>query len=64
MSTKPAVVIDNGSGRCKAGMAGDDSPKSVFPAVIGTPKQKGSKSSEPSLHSRPPTLRSVHEPSH
>jgi Actin len=40
VATKPAVVIDNGSGRCKTGMAGEDSPKSVFPAVIGTPKQK------------------------
>lgn len=38
--TKPAVVIDNGSGRCKAGIAGEDCPKSVFPAVIGKPKQK------------------------
>jgi len=41
MSSKAAVVIDNGSGRCKTGIAGEDSPKSVFPAVIGTPKQKG-----------------------
>mgnify|MGYP003854128499 CR=1 FL=1 len=39
--SKPAVVTDNGSGRCKAGIAGEDSPKSVFPAVIGVPKQKG-----------------------
>uniref|UniRef100_A0A7S0ZHH6 Actin n=1 Tax=Timspurckia oligopyrenoides TaxID=708627 RepID=A0A7S0ZHH6_9RHOD len=39
--SKPAVVIDNGSGRCKCGIAGEDSPKSVFPAVIGVPKQKG-----------------------
>lgn len=38
--TKPAVVIDNGSGRCKTGIAGEDCPKSVFPAVIGKPKQK------------------------
>lgn len=38
---KPAVVIDNGSGRCKCGLAGEDSPKSVFPAMIGVPKQKG-----------------------
>lgn len=38
---KPAVVIDNGSGRCKTGIAGEDAPKSVFPAVIGQPKQKG-----------------------
>lgn len=37
---KSAVVIDNGSGRCKTGIAGEDSPKAVFPAVIGKPKQK------------------------
>lgn len=40
MTNKPAVVIDNGSGRCKTGMAGEDAPKAVFPAVIGKPKQK------------------------
>ena len=39
-TSKSAVVIDNGSGRCKAGMAGEDAPKVVFPAVIGIPKQK------------------------
>ncbi|KAH9488597.1 Actin-3 [Bulinus truncatus] len=33
-----AVVIDNGSGMCKAGFAGDDAPRSVFPAVVGRPK--------------------------
>lgn len=38
---KDAVVIDNGSGRCKSGLAGEDAPKAVFPAVIGKPKQKG-----------------------
>ena len=32
----PAVVIDNGSGVCKAGFAGDDAPRSVFPSIIGT----------------------------
>lgn len=33
-----AVVIDNGSGMCKAGFAGDDTPKSVFSCIIGEPK--------------------------
>lgn len=33
-----AVVIDNGSGMCKAGMSGDDAPKSSFPSIIGRPK--------------------------
>ena len=30
-----AVVIDNGSGMCKAGFAGDDAPRAVFPAITG-----------------------------
>jgi actin-related protein len=33
-----AVVIDNGSGNIKAGLAGDDAPKSVFPSVVAYPK--------------------------
>ncbi|CAG2203512.1 ACTB_G1 [Mytilus edulis] len=33
-----AVIIDNGSGMVKAGFAGDDAPRSVFPAVTGRPK--------------------------
>jgi len=33
-----AVVIDNGSGRIKAGFAGDDVPRHVFPAFVGVPK--------------------------
>ena len=33
-----ALVIDNGSGMCKAGFAGDDAPRAVFPALIGRPK--------------------------
>ncbi|KAL8584266.1 Actin-5C [Nucella lapillus] len=36
MST--ALVIDNGSGMCKAGFAGDDAPRAVFPALVGRPK--------------------------
>ena len=35
---KTAVVIDNGSGMCKAGFAGDDAPRAVFPARVGTPR--------------------------
>lgn len=27
-------VIDNGSGMCKAGFAGDDAPRAVFPYVL------------------------------
>jgi len=32
------VVIDNGSGIIKAGLAGVDHPKVIFPSYIGTPK--------------------------
>jgi len=32
------VVIDNGSGMCKAGFSGNDAPTSSFPAIIGYPK--------------------------
>jgi len=35
-----AVVIDNGSGMVKAGFAGDDTPRAVFPSIVGRPKQK------------------------
>ncbi|KAG9396653.1 Actin-related protein [Carpediemonas membranifera] len=36
-----ALVVDNGSGMCKAGMAGDDAPRCVFPSLVGRPKHKG-----------------------
>jgi actin len=36
-----AVVIDNGSGMCKAGIAGDDAPKACFPSIVGRPKIPG-----------------------
>ena len=32
-----ALVIDNGSGVCKAGFAGDDAPRVVFPSIVGRP---------------------------
>lgn len=32
------IVIDNGSGMIKAGFAGDQTPKSIFPNLVGTPK--------------------------
>ena len=34
----PPIVIDNGSGMCKAGVSGDDAPNSSFPSVVGRPK--------------------------
>jgi actin-related protein len=36
-----AIVIDNGSGMCKAGFAGDDAPRAVFPSVVGRPRYPG-----------------------
>ena len=36
-----ALVIDNGSGMCKAGFAGDDAPRAVFPSIVGRPKHPG-----------------------
>jgi hypothetical protein len=36
MSEVQALVVDNGSGMCKAGFAGDDAPRSVFPSIVGT----------------------------
>ncbi|KAL5488402.1 ACT1_2 [Sanghuangporus weigelae] len=35
----PAIVLDNGSGMCKAGW--DDAPRSVFPSIIGRPRHNG-----------------------
>ena len=35
------IVIDNGSGTCKAGFAGDDAPRAVFPSVVGRPRHVG-----------------------
>ena len=32
-----AIIIDNGSGMCKAGVAGDNEPRAVFPSIIGKP---------------------------
>lgn len=37
---KTTVVIDVGSGNCKAGFAGEDAPRCVFPSIIGRPKTK------------------------
>jgi actin beta/gamma 1 len=36
-----AFVVDNGSGMCKAGFAGDDAPRAVFPSIVGRPKHPG-----------------------
>merc|ERR1712168_1071955 len=36
-----ALVVDNGSGICKAGFAGDDAPRAVFPSIVGRPRHQG-----------------------
>jgi len=36
-----ALVIDNGTGTIKAGIAGDDAPRSVFKTIVGKPKMPG-----------------------
>lgn len=36
-----ALVVDNGSGMVKAGVAGDDAPRCVFPSIVGRPKMPG-----------------------
>ena len=36
-----AIVIDNGSGMCKAGFAGDEAPRVVFQSIVGRPKTAG-----------------------
>eukprot|EP00244_Chara_vulgaris_P005104 TRINITY_DN203_c0_g1_i5.p1 TRINITY_DN203_c0_g1~~TRINITY_DN203_c0_g1_i5.p1 ORF type:complete len:378 (-),score=67.73 TRINITY_DN203_c0_g1_i5:3066-4199(-) len=36
-----AIVCDNGSGMVKAGFAGDDAPRSVFPSIVGRPRHTG-----------------------
>ncbi|OLP87151.1 Actin-1 [Symbiodinium microadriaticum] len=33
-----ALVLDNGSGMCKAGFAGGESPRAVFPSIVGRPR--------------------------
>jgi len=36
-----SLVIDNGSGMVKAGFAGDDAPRAVFPSIVGKPRHQG-----------------------
>lgn len=35
------IVCDNGSGAVKAGLAGDDAPRAVFPSIVGRPRHMG-----------------------
>ena len=36
-----SLVVDNGSGMCKAGFAGDDAPRAVFPSLVGRARVPG-----------------------
>jgi actin, other eukaryote len=38
MADQQTVIIDNGSGMVKAGFAGEDAPRAVFPSIVGRPK--------------------------
>merc|ERR1712003_609114 len=40
-SNVQGLVVDNGSGMCKAGFAGDDAPRAVFPSLVGRPRHQG-----------------------
>jgi len=40
MEDAPTVIIDNGSGMVKAGIAGEEAPRAVFPAIVGRVKHK------------------------
>jgi len=35
------LIVDNGSGMCKAGFAGYDAPGAVFPSIVGRPRHQG-----------------------
>ena len=35
------LVIDHAGGTCKAGYAGDEAPRSVFPTLVGRPRIPG-----------------------
>ena len=36
--TKTHIIIDNGTGYCKAGLSGEEGPRAVFPVCVGYPK--------------------------
>jgi actin-related protein len=35
-----SLVIEAGSGMCKAGISGEDAPACVFPSIVGRPKHE------------------------
>lgn len=48
-----ALVVDNGSGMCKAGFAGDDAPRAVFPSIVGRPRHQVSSCTFGIFHTHP-----------
>jgi len=44
------VVIDNGSGVCKAGLSGDDEPRSSFPSIVGRNKYEYNNTSNTKIY--------------
>ena len=47
-----ALVVDNGSGMCKAGFAGDDAPRAVFPSIVGRPRHQVQYSKKKKKHTK------------
>lgn len=41
MDNNVHLVVDNGSGLCKAGFSGEEGPRCVFPCIVGRPKVQG-----------------------
>ncbi|EFA75584.1 hypothetical protein PPL_11089 [Heterostelium album PN500] len=39
--TNEVLIIDNGSGVSRAGFAGEDLPRVVFPSIVGLPRDIG-----------------------
>lgn len=46
-----SLVVDNGSGMCKAGFAGDDAPRAVFPSIVGRPRHQVTGAASCRIHS-------------
>uniref|UniRef100_A0A914E0Y6 Actin n=1 Tax=Acrobeloides nanus TaxID=290746 RepID=A0A914E0Y6_9BILA len=55
----PAIVIDNGSGVCKAGFAGDDAPRAVFPSIVGRTRNQGHEVMDSYIGDEAQTKRSI-----
>jgi len=41
MADEPAIILDNGSGMMKCGLAGNNLPTAVFPTLLGRPEKAG-----------------------